>query len=415
LTALKVGRLTKPGRYGDGGGLYLRVAEYRLKSGMLARSKNWLFRFERGGQERWMGLGPLDTLSLSEARAKARQCRQSLLDGDDPIEARRARKREDKLTAARAITFKECAEQFIKAHAAGWKNPKHAAQWPATLSRYVYPIIGALPVAAIDTALVVKCVEPIWTEKPETASRVRGRIESVIDWAKARDLRTGENPARWRGHLENLLPERSKAKRKVRHHPALLYAEISSFLAELRTHKDTSARALEFLILTASRTSEVIGVQWSGEIDLDEKIWTVPAERMKAGRAHVVPLNDRALEILEKQPRIDGTDYVFPGARDGLPLSNMAMLEKLRGLRPGLTVHGFRSTFRDWAGDCTNYAREVIEAALAHAIEDETEAAYRRSTAVQKRRRLMADWAKYCARRIDASAKVVAIGVAGRP
>jgi integrase len=412
LTALKVARINEAGRYGDGGGLYLRVAEYRLKGGTLARSKNWLFRFERDGRERWMGLGSLDTLSLADARAKATDCRKALLEGTDPIDARRSRRHKSQLDAARTITFKACAERYINAHRKGWKNPVHAAQWPATLSRYVYPIIGHLPVASIDTALVTKCIEPIWTEKPDTAGRVRGRIESVLDWAKARDYRSGDNPARWRGHLQNLLPSRSKLKGKAKHHAALPYEDAPEFMAELRGHSDLSSRALEVLVLCAARTGELIGAKWSGgEFDFKAKIWSVPAERMKGGRAHAVPLSDRVVEILQALPRVEGNDHVFPGAKDGKAISNMAMLEKLRGMRPGLTVHGFRSTFRDWAGDRTNYPRDVIEAALAHAIEDEAEAAYRRKTAIEKRRRLMADWARYCAQasRVKTE-KVVSIG-----
>ena len=409
LTALKVARIKEPGRYGDGGGLYLRVAEYQLKDGTLARSKNWLFRFERNGRDRWMGLGSLKTLSLAEARAKAWDCRKALLDSIDPIEVRRAAKQKLKLDAARSITFKECAERYIQAHRAGWKNAKHAEQWPATLTRYVYPIIGGLPVASIDTALVTKCIEPIWTEKPETAGRVRGRIESILDWAKARDYRSGDNPARWRGHLQKLLPPRSKLERKRNHHAALPYKTAPEFIAELRKTNDISAIALQFLVLTAARTNEVIGARWT-EFDLKAKLWTVPAERMKGGRAHIVPLSEAAVAILQALSRVVGCDYVFPGLRDGKPLSNTAMLMRVRGMRPGLTVHGFRSTFRDWAGDRTNYPRDIIEAALAHAIEDETEAAYRRSTAVDKRRRLMADWARYCAKPPVKGEKIVAIG-----
>jgi integrase len=396
LTALSITRLREPGRYGDGGGLYLRVAEYILKDGRSARSKNWLFRFERHGRERQMGLGSINTLSLAEARAAARECRKALLEGRDPIEARRKSRHQAKLESARSVTFRQCAESYIKAHSIGWKNAAHAAQWPSTLASYVYPIIGNLPVAAIDTALVLKCVEPIWTEKPETAGRVRGRIETILDWAKARDYRAGDNPARWRGHLQNLLPHRSKLQRTRKHHAALPYTDAPAFMAELRARNDISSRALEFTVLTASRTSETIGAKWS-EIDLAEKLWTVPAERIKGGRIHFVPLANRVVELLESLPRVEGCDFVFAGGRNrNAPLSNMAMLELMRGMRPGFVPHGFRSTFRDWAGDRTNYQRETIETALAHAVEDETEAAYRRSTAVDKRRRLMTDWARYC-------------------
>ncbi len=408
LNVLQVAKLNSPGRYADGGGLYLRVAEYETKAGR-AHSKNWLFRYERGGRERQMGLGSINTLSLAEARAKARECRQALLDGGEPIEARRARKREALAAAAKVMSFRECAEAYIAEHRDSWKNPKHAEQWPSTLQTYVYPVIGDISVAMIDTNLVEKCLRPIWKTIPNSARRIRGRIETVLNWAKAHDKRTGENPARWRGHLALLFRDKEKKAKRVKHHPALPFIETPRFMGELRGHRDVSSRALEFTVLTAARTSETIGARWS-EIDLAEKIWTVPADRIKAGKLHLVPLSDRAVEILKALPQEAGSDFVFIGSRSGKPLSNMAMLELLRGLRPGYTVHGFRSTFRDWAGDRTNYAREVIEAALAHGIEDETEAAYRRSTAVEKRTRLMAAWTKFCATVPASTAKVVAIG-----
>jgi integrase len=402
LTAAQIARLKRPGRHSDGGGLYLRVAEYPIKAGGTARSKNWVFRWERDGRERLMGLGPLHTLSLADARMKARECRMAVLDGLDPIEVRRASRMRAQAAVARSMTFKACAQAYIKAHRAGWKNKKHANQWLATLETHVYPIIGQLSVAEIDTALVTKCLEQIWLSIPETAGRVRGRIESVLDWAKAHGHRDGDNPARWRGHLDKLLAKQSKVRR-VRHHPALPYAELPAFMAELRNRQSISSRALEFTILTAARTSETIQARES-EFDLDAKLWIVPGDRMKGTREHSVPLPDRAVEILKTVPRESGNELIFVGGRlkrkwhrHGAGLSDMAMLELLRGMRPGFTVHGFRSTFRDWAGDCTDYPREVIEAALAHAIGDETEAAYRRSTAIEKRRRLMADWEKYCA------------------
>lgn len=393
LSAVKIAKTNEPGRYPDGGGLYLRVAEYEVKAGT-ARSKNWVFRFERHGRERQMGLGSLETLSLADARTKARECRMALLEGRDPIEARQAVRTQERATVARAMTFQACAQAYIRTHQAGWKNPKHAAQWPSTLATYVYPVFGGVAVGDVDAAMVVKCLEPIWTSKPDTAIRVRGRIEKVLDWAAAYKHRTGDNPARWRGHLDKLLPSQSKTKR-VRHHPALPWSELPTLMAELRARDDVSSRALEFTILTAGRTNEVIGARLP-EIDFKGKLWTIPGERMKGGRPHIVPLSDRAVAILEALPQEAGSDFLFAGARQGRPLSDMAMLELLRGLRPGFTVHGFRSTFRDWAGDRTNFPREVIEAALAHVIEDETEAAYRRGTAVEKRRRLMAEWGKFC-------------------
>src|SRR5215467_14277405 len=293
LTALKVDKAKRPGMYADGGGLYLRVTN--------DGAKNWVFRFMLNGRPRWMGMGPLHTVSLAEARKRAAEHRLRRHDGIDPIEHRRAERLQARLDAAKAITFKECAQNYIKAHRAGWRNGKHAGQWEATLATYAEPVIGKLSVQAIDTALVLKVLEPIWTTKPETAGRVRGRIESILDWAKVRGYRAGENPARWRGHLDKLLPPRSKVRR-VEHHAALPYAELPGFLASLREQESIAARALEFAILTAARTGEIIGARW-GEIDLLDKTWTLPATRMKAGKEHRVPLTARALAILkEMQP-----------------------------------------------------------------------------------------------------------------
>jgi integrase len=384
LTPLAIKNAKEPGLYGDGHGLYLQVSQFGTKS--------WLYRFQRDGVARKMGLGALHTVSLADARERAADARRVLLDGIDPIEARRQRRAANKLEAAKAITFKQCAEKYIAAQAAGWRNGKHAMQWTATLATYAYPIIGDLPVAAIDTGLVLKVIEPIWNTKSETASRVRGRIESVLNWAKVREYRLGDNPARWRGHLDNVLPRRSKVQ-KVKHHPALPYAEIPAFMGELRDRQDVSARALEFTILTAARTGEVIGARWS---EIEGKVWTIPAERMKGGKEHQVPLTKRVLAILDSVPR-EGS-FVFPGARAGKALSNMAMLELLRGMRSaGSTVHGFRSSFRDWAAERTNYPDFVVEKALAHVVADKVEAAYRRGDLFEKRRRLMDDWSAYCA------------------
>ena len=334
--------------YADGGGLYLRVTH--------SGTKNWVFRFMLNGRPRWMGVGPLHTIGLAEARNRAAGFRLQRHDGVDPIERRRAERLEARLDAAKAMTFKECAAMYIASHRAGWRNPKHAAQWQATLATYAEPVIGGLSVQAVDTALVLKVLEPIWTTKPETAGRVRGRIESILDWAKVRGYRAGENPARWRGHLDKLLPARSKVRR-VEHHAALPYAELPSFLVSLREQEGIAARALEFAILTAARTGEIIGAQWS-EMDLLDKTWTLPAARMKAGREHRVPLSARALAILqEMQPHRQAEDaFVFPGGKNGRPLSNMAFLMLLRRMGRGdLTAHGFRSTFRDWAAERTNF------------------------------------------------------------
>jgi integrase len=401
LSPAAIRNAKRPGLYGDGAGLWLDVHERTDVSGKkLAPGKSWIFRFMLNGRARSMGLGALHTVSLAEARDRARAARQKLLDGVDPLDQREAARAAAALEAAKAITFKTAAEQFIEAHKAGWKNAKHAEQWPATLETYAYPIIGALPVQAIDTGLVLKVLEPIWTTKPETANRVRGRIENVLDWARVRGYRTGDNPARWKGHLDQTLPAKAKV-RQAKHHAALPYAQIGDFVPALRAQNGTAARAMEFTILTAARTGEVIGARWN-EIDLDEKLWVVPAERMKAGREHRVPLAPRAVEILKSlrpakgEPKADA--FVFGGDKPGMALSNMAMLALLKRMGRGdLTVHGFRSTFRDWAAERTSYPSEVAEMALAHTVSDKVEAAYRRGDMFQKRRRLAEAWASYCA------------------
>lgn len=387
LTAVKVRALTAPGRYGDGKGLWLQVRDGERRS--------WLFRFKLHGHERAMGLGAVEDVSLAEARERADACRKLLRDGIDPIEHRKA-DRAAKAAAARGISFREVAERYIAAHEAGWRNAKHADQWRNTLATYAFPVFGDQPVPAIDTGAVMRVLEPIWSEKTETASRLRGRIESVLDYATARSWRSGENPARWRGHLDNLLPARAKVQR-VEHHPALPWREMGAFMAGLRRQEGIAARALEFAILTAGRTAEVIGARWS-EIDGDE--WTVPGERMKAGREHRVPLSTAALAVLA-QMKPEGSApsaYVFPGGRAGKPLSSMALLMLLRRMgRSDLTAHGFRSTFREWAAEATGYPREVAELALAHVNKDKVEAAYQRGDLFEKRRRLMEDWAAFCA------------------
>jgi integrase len=375
--------------YADGGGLYLRVTH--------SGTKNWIFRFMLNGRPRWMGVGPLHTIGLAEARNRAAGFRLQRYDGIDPIERRRAERLEARLDIAKAMTFKECAAMYVASHRAGWRNPKHAAQWQATLATYAEPVIGSLSVQGIDTALVLKVLEPIWTTKPETAGRVRGRIEAILDWAKVRGYRTGENPARWRGYLDKLLPARSKVQR-VEHHSALPYAELPSFLMSLREQEGIAARALEFAILTAARTGEVIGACWS-EMDLLGKTWAVPPGRMKAGREHRVPLSARAVATLqEMQPHHHSHDaFVFPGAKHGRPLSNMAFLMLLRRMGRGdVTAHGFRSSFRNWAAERTNFPAEVAEMALAHTVSDKTVAAYNRSDLFERRRRLMAAWTTFC-------------------
>jgi integrase len=394
LSVLAVAKLRQPGMYADGGGLYLQVTG--------ADAKSWIFRFRQRGRAREMGLGSLQTVSLAAAREAAAACRRQLAAAVDPIEARHAQRAAAALEAARAVTFRQAAEAYIASHRSGWRNEKHAGQWESTLKTYVYPVFGSLPVQEVDVGLVMKSVEPIWKTKTETASRVRGRIESILDWAKSRGHRTGENPARWRGHLENLLPPKRKVRR-VRHYPALPYVETGTFMTRLRGHGGTGAPALEFLILTAARSGEVRGARWS-EIDIDQATWTVPEDRIKGEKEHRIPLSAPALAVLERmrlrhplqKPGRD--ELVFPGARRGRPLSDMTLGAVLDRMGLGnITVHGFRSTFRDWAAEETNFSREVAEMALAHVVKDEVEAAYRRGVLFEKRRRLMNAWARYCA------------------
>lgn len=382
LSAVGVARLTKPGRYGDGDGLWLQVRP---------SGKSWLFRYMRQGKAHHLGLGPLRDVTLAEARSKASDCRRMILNGIDPLQARRDERMHAALRVAAGTSFRECAERHIASHEAGWRNAKHRQQWRNTLGTYAYPVLGNVAVGAVDTGLVLNALEPIWTAKPETASRVRGRIESVLSWATARGYRQGENPARWRGHLDRLLPARAKV-RTIRHHAALPYSELPAFMADLRQRDGVGARALEFAILTAARTGEVIGARWS---EIAKDVWTIPAERMKGRREHRIPLSDRALEILEGLPR-EG-DFVFMGARADKPLSNMALLATLRRMGRGdLTAHGFRSTFRDWVSEQTNFPGELAEMALAHVVSDKTEAAYRRGDMFAKRQALMDDWAAFC-------------------
>ena len=396
LTALAVSRAKAAGMYADGGGLYLQVTA--------AGARTWIYRFTLQGRTRDMGLGSLSAVTLSEARTRALEARRLKSAGIDPIGARDGQRATERAETAKQVTFKDAAEAFIKAHQAGWRNAKHCDQWRNTLATYVYPLIGALPVQQIDAGLVVRVLEPIWTTKAETAGRVRQRIEAVLDSATARGHRSGENPARWRGHLENLLPALSKVRR-VQHHPALPYAEIGAFMAELRQQAGLAARAMELLILTATRTTEAIAARWS-EIDLEQKIWTIPAERIKAGREHRIPLSPAAVALLRQLAETKVNEFVFPG-RPGKPLSNGALLALLkRMMGSDLTTHGFRSTFRDWAAEQTNFPREVAEMALSHAIGDKVEAAYRRGDLLEKRRRMMEAWAAFAATK-PATGKVV--------
>ena len=403
LTAQKVVK-AGPGRYGDGNGLYLLVRPARALG--MPDGRFWVFRYVMGGKMREMGLGraPGTTAdkgvaTLGEVRSRAGDLFRKVQQGIDPLAERDAEtarcKAEAQHEAALAKSFREVAELYINGHETAWRNAKHRQQWTNTLEAYAYPYMGDLPCGQVSTAEVMAALEPIWAVKPETASRVRGRIESVLDYATARGWRSGENPARWRGHLADLLPAR-RAVAVVEHHPALPYQEIGAFMETLHEQAGLSAQALEFTILTAARTGEVLGARWE-EIDQEGEVWTIPGERMKAGREHRVPLSAPAKAVLAKVPR-DGGPFVFPGGRAGRPLSTMALLMTLRRMGRGdLTVHGFRSTFRDWVAECTGYPGEVAEAALAHTIGDKVEAAYRRGDLFDKRSRLMEDWAKFCA------------------
>ena len=385
LTDTGVKSEKRPGRYGDGGGLWLQVGP--------TGGKSWLHRYMLHGRAREMGLGAYPVVKLAEARDLVLENRRLLLQGKDPLDERQRARQQAKLATANTITFRTCAERYIAAHEPSWRNDKHRWQWSRTLEMYVYPVLGDLPVADIDTGLVMQALEPIWNDVPETASRVRGRIESILDWAAARGYRQGDNPARWRGHLQKLLPAKTKV-RAVKHHSRLPYEQLGDFMAGLRHREGVAARALEFAILTASRTGEVIGAKWS-EIDLSKGLWVVPAERMKAGKEHRVPLSDGSLALLEALPR-EG-DYVFVGAKKGDPLSNMSLLAVLKRMGRGeLTTHGFRSTFSDWCAEQTAYPSEVREMALAHTVSDKVEAAYRHGDLFAKRARLMADWARFC-------------------
>jgi integrase len=386
------------GMYGDGGNLWLQIT---------AGGRSWLFRYRQGSRQREMGLGSLRVVPLAEARARAAICRRLLRQGVDPIDRRRALLPAE--TRPTRTTFREAGQHFFESKKDGWRSDKHAIQFPNTMRDYVYPHLGDVPVQDVDTECVLRVLEQevkdgggkvigrFWTSRAETASRVRARIEQVLDWAAARQLRQGDNPARWRGHLSALLPERKKV-RSVKHHPALPYAEIHAFWLDLAKRSSTSAEALRFAILTAARTGEVVGARWN-EIDVESGVWTVPAERMKAHRQHRVPLSDEAAAALERMKALEKADdgFVFPGSGASTGLSNMALTMLLRKMkRSDLTVHGFRSTFRDWAAEVTTHPNEMVEMALAHTVGNKVEAAYRRGDMFARRRGLMNDWATYC-------------------
>ena len=397
LTPLGVSKKQTPGHYGDGGGLWLQISKFK--------SKNWVFRYTLHGTRREMGLGATHTVSLAEARQKAKECRLTLLDGKDPIEVRETTTLAEALRRAKMMTFDQCAAAYIETHRSSWKNAKHISQWENTIQVYASPVIGKLPVTSVDTDLVVKILNPIWQTKTETATRLRGRIESVLDWATTSKFRQGDNPARWRGHLENLLSNPNKVA-KVKHHPALPWQELGKFMVDLREREGVAARAVELAILTATRSGEVRNATWA---EFDAGVWVIPAARMKMGREHRIPLPTAAVELLEKMPRLG--DLVFPGTKKDKPLSDMSLTAVLRRMeRNDITVHGFRSSFRDWCSEsvANSFPREVCEHALAHSLPDKIEAAYRRGDLIEKRALLMQAWSDYCAT-IQPVAKVTQI------
>jgi integrase len=386
LTSRKVKALQakkKPGYYADGSGVYLQISRYGTSS--------WVFRYTLDGRVRDMGMGSAEIITLRGAREMAREFRQQLISGEDPLALRNAKKEARRAEEAKRKTFIECADAYIAAHSGEWRSSKHVAQWRSSLEMYAYPVLGKLPVDAIELPHILNVLEPIWREKRETASRLRGRIERILAWATVRRYRKGDNPAKWEHHLDELLPKIPKDAQK-KHHAALPLGELGGFMAELRARTGTVTRALEFTILTASRSGEVRGARWD-EVDLKEAVWVIPADRMKSNRAHRVPLSDRAVKILRDMHREN--EYVFPGAR-GPRMSTTAMLEltwEVGG--KDLTVHGFRSCFSDWCRDQTSFSRDVVEMALAHTIKDKSEAAYRRLDALDKRRRLMEQWSRF--------------------
>ncbi len=376
----------KQGRYADGNGLYLQVS----RSG----SKSWLFRFMLDKTPREMGLGSTSTVTLSEARVEALECKKGLREGVDPIKARNERLERIKADNVGVLTFKKCAEEYLKAHSARWKSTRHAEIWKSSLKRFAYPSLGHLPVNTIERSQIMRALDPIWREKTETASRLRGRLENILDWATVQGLRKGENPARWKGHLDKLLPKPSELH-KVKHFAALPYPEINSFMDKLREREANSAQALRLIILTATRSGEIRNAVWS-EFDIKKALWTIPAERMKADKEHIIPLCAEAISIIQSQPRLSGNDYLFSSPKSGKPLSDVVFKKLMERMKiTGITTHGFRSTFRDWAAEKTSFPREVIENALAHQLKDKAEAAYFRSNLLDKRRDLMNKWADF--------------------
>ena len=398
LSALTVSRPQKPGYLADGGGLYLQTTA--------AGATSWIYRFMLGRRRREMGLGPYPAVSLAAARKAATDARSLVKAGRDPIEARNAERTRKRLEDAKGTTFDEAAEQFITGNETAWRSAAHRAQWRISLATYASPIVGSMPVEDIGVPEITRILKPLWQDKVETAARLRGRIERVLDWARVHGLRAGENPARWRGHLDKLLPAVAKVHR-VKHFTAVPIDEVAAVYARLCESKAMSALALRFAILTAARAGETTGLRWS-EIDMNARVWTVPADRIKAGRDHRVPLSDEAMNILSTMREVATGNLVFPGWVNGRPLALKSLRRVLKTAGGGsATVHGFRSTFRDWASERTNYSRDVAEMALAHAIGDKVEAAYRRGDLFERRKAMMQDWANFVC--LVPSEKVVSI------
>lgn len=397
MTAMAVKALSTEGTHAVGGvpGLNLRVQD--------GGTRSWVMRYVVEGKRYQMGLGAFPEVGLAEAREKARVVRKLCMDGHHPLKYRKAMASQRAAEQAKLRTFKEAAEAYIDAHGHTWKNSKHRSQWVSTLENYVYPVLGELLVQDVDQVHVLKVIEPIWRSKNETAARIRGRIELVLDYAKASGFREGENPAAWKGRLDKLLPQPSKIK-QVNHQRALGFKDMPSFMSRLGQVEGVSARALAFLAVCAVRSGEVRGALWS-EIDFEQKIWTIPATRMKAGVEHRVPLSKKAIELLKATPRFEGCNFVFPG-RKQQALSDMSLSAVMRRMAVDAVPHGLRSTFRDWAGEVTDFPREVAEAALAHTLGNKTEAAYRRGDALEKRRLMMEAWAGYCFPTSQASAGI---------
>jgi len=389
LTDRGIRSQNKPGRYADGNGLYLQVG----KSG----AKSWIFRYMLDGKSREMGLGSIRMETLSQARDKAKQCKKLLRCGTDPIRDRQERVAVEKADNKEMLSFQKCTEGYLNVHSSSWRSARHAEIWHSSIKRFAYPIIGPIHVNKIERSHILNILDPIWREKTETATRLRGRLESILNWATVKEYRKGDNPARWRGYLDQLLPKPSEIH-TVKHFPALPYRDVGAFMNKLKARQALSASALRLIILTACRSIEVREAEWC-EFDLQNKTWTIPVGRMKMKKEHVIPLCKEALDIVKSIPRLSDSEHLFTGPNSGKPMSDVVFKKLMERMGvTGITTHGFRSTFRDWAAEQTSFPREVIEACLAHQLKDKAEAAYFRSNLLDKRRTLMKKWSDYCIR-----------------